>query len=151
MIADVDQAPRAHLVPFRVGAAEHPSLERRLLPGGERVRPARARPVVQALDPFGVVAQHRVPERLALHPGEPGGFGAREAVERMGDGQEPHGGSAIRLVPCETAQLGGGQVLADGERGHGGPPARILPCVIRPCDRQVSSSVSWYHTDGPGH
>jgi hypothetical protein len=137
MIADVDQAPRAHLVPFRVGAAEHPSLERRLLPGGERVRPARARPVVQALDPFGVVAQHRVPERLALHPGEPGGFGAREAVERMGDGQEPHGGSAVWLVPCETAQFRGGHVLADGECGHDGPPAPILPCTTRRAAKSV--------------
>jgi hypothetical protein len=84
---------------------------------------------VQAARPFGVVAQHRVAERLALHPGEAGGLGAGEAVERVGDRQQPHGGAAVRLAPGQAAQLGRGQVLADGECGHGEPPAPILPCL----------------------
>jgi len=81
---------------------------------------------------LGVVAQHRVADRLAPRPGEPGGFGAGEAVKRVGDRQQPHGGAAVRLLPSQAAQRGGGQVVADGEGGHGEPPAPILPCLGLP-------------------
>lgn len=88
---------------------------------------------------FGIVAQHRVPERLPLHPGKPGGLSAGEAVEGVGDRQQPHGGAAIRLVPRQAAQLGGGQILADGECGHGEPPAPILPCrrLVTPAPSRI--------------
>jgi hypothetical protein len=77
---------------------------------------------VQAAWPFGVVAQHRVAQGLPLHPGEPGGLGAGGAVEGASDRQQPHGGAAVGLAPCQAAEFGGGQLLADGERGHGEPP-----------------------------
>jgi hypothetical protein len=122
MGADVDQAPSADPVPLGVGPAQHPGLERGLLPGRQRLRPARAGPVVQPGRSLGVVADHRVAERLALHPRKPGGLGTREAVERMSNRHKAHGGAAVRLVSCQATELGGGQILADGERGHGGPP-----------------------------
>src|SRR3712207_9337517 len=57
MVADVDQSPGAHPVAFGVRAAQDPGFEGCLLPFRQRLRPARARPVVQAIHPFRVVAQ----------------------------------------------------------------------------------------------
>jgi hypothetical protein len=123
MVADVDQPPSAHPLALRVGAAQHPGLERRLLPRRQTFRSARAGPVVQPVHPFRVVAQHRVPQRLPLHPGRPRRLGPRQAPKRVGDGEQPHRGAAVRLAPRRAAELLSRQVLADGERGHdGGPP-----------------------------
>jgi hypothetical protein len=44
--------------------------------------------------------------RLALHARKPGGLGTREAVQRMSDRHEPHGGTAVRLVACQPPQRG---------------------------------------------
>jgi hypothetical protein len=89
--------------------------------------------------PVGVVAQHRISERLPLHPGEPGGLGAGEAVERVGDRQQPHGGAAVRLASGQAAQLSGRPILADDECGHGEPPVLTLPCLhlLRPRSSQI--------------
>src|SRR3712207_7801810 len=54
--ADVAQPPSAHPVPLRMRAAQHPSLERRPLPGRKRFRPPRTGPVVQPVHPSRVVA-----------------------------------------------------------------------------------------------
>jgi hypothetical protein len=128
MVADVDHPPGAHPVALRVGAAQHPGLERRLLSRRQPLRPTRAGPVVQTLHSFGIVAQHGVPERLPLHPGQPCGFRPRQALERVGDGQETHRGPAIRLGAGETTQRRGGQVLTDGKSRHGAvlqPPRHL--------------------------
>lgn len=85
MLADVDQPPRAHLVLLRIGATQNPGLESRLLAGCEPFRPAGAGPIVQAGRPFGIEPDHRIPEGLAFHPGEPRGLSASEAVKRMGN------------------------------------------------------------------
>jgi hypothetical protein len=45
--------------------------------------------------------------RLALHARKLGGLGTREAVERMSDRHEPHGGTAVRLVACQPLQRSG--------------------------------------------
>ena len=95
----------------------------------KRFRPARAGTVVQPVHSFGIVAQHGIPERLPLHPGQPCGFCPRQAaLERIGDGQEAHRGPAIRLGAGETTQRRGGQVLTDGKSRHGAvlQPARHL-------------------------
>ena len=71
--ADVHHPPGAHPVPLRVGPTQDPGFQRRLLTGPQSRRAARLRPVVQPLQSFGVVAHYRIPQRLALHPGQPGG------------------------------------------------------------------------------
>ena len=118
MSAGIDQAPRAGPIPLGVGPAQHPGLERRWLPGGQRLRPARAGAVGQPLRPLGVVADHRVPEGLPLHAGQPRRFRSRYAIERVGDRQEAHGGAAIRLAPRQAAKL------IDRRTGLGGWRAR---------------------------
>jgi hypothetical protein len=108
MVADVDHAPGTHPVALGVRPAQNPGLERRLLPWRQRLRPARAGPVVQAGHPFRVVAQHGIPERLPLHPGQPRGFRPRQALERVGDRQQPHRGAPVRLDAGAPAELGSG-------------------------------------------
>jgi hypothetical protein len=100
---------------------------------------------VQAVQPLGVVADHRVPEGLALHAGQPRRFRSREAIERVGERQEAHGGAAIRLAPRQAAKLLGGHVLADGERGHGGGPPLAHPAIpsarAQPTGRNFNARV----------
>ena len=146
MGADVNQAPGAHPVALRVRPAQHPGLQRRLLPRRQRLRTTGAAPVVETGKTLGVVADHGVPQRLPLHPGQASGFGPREAVERVGDRQQARGGTPVRLAPCQAAELLGGQVLADGERGHGGGSPPTIPLPLRPArNLQIRTSVRRYH------
>ena len=108
MRADVDQPPGAHPVPLGIGAAQHPGLERRLLPGRQCLRPTRTGPIVQARRPLGIVPDHGIPERLPLHPGQPCRLSARQTFKCIGDRQQAHRGTAVRLEAAETAKLGGG-------------------------------------------
>ena len=104
-------------------------------------------------------AQVCIPDELALPaataPGAPcpqagRPLGTREAVERMSDRHEPHGGTAVRLVTCQPPQRSGRQVLADGECGHAGPPALILSRRHPPRLTQVGSLVSRYYLRSNG-
>ena len=142
--------PGARLVPLRVRTAQHPGLERRLLPGRERFGPTRAGPVMQAVRPLGIVAGHGVPQRLAPHPGQAGRLGPRQALERVGDREQAHRGTAVRLAPGEAAKVLAGQVLADGECGHSGGPLPTIPPAFHPVrNPHVGTSVPRHHTSKP--
>ena len=66
---------------------------------------------------LSVEAQHRIAQRLALHPGQPGRFGRGHALQCVSDGQQPQSSPAI--PPRDTpAQVSGLVVLTDRERGH---------------------------------
>src|SRR5512134_1716867 len=65
--AEVGQRPAAHAIPLRVRAAENAISQQRELRLRQRRRPARQRTVVKPRKPFGVVTNHRIAQRLALH------------------------------------------------------------------------------------
>ena len=74
---------------------------------------AAAVPVPQALDALLVVAVHPIPERLPGHPGEPGRFLARQAVQRVGQGKQAGADPTVALAAGEPPQLAGVTVGAD--------------------------------------
>src|SRR5512147_23579 len=117
-------------IPLWIGSTQYPGLQRRLLPGGERFRSPRAGPVVNAIETFGIVADHRIPECLTLHPNQACGLGPRQALDRIRDREQAHGSATVRFVPRQTTQLVGRQVLANSERRHGIPPASRSQDII---------------------
>ena len=126
MIADVDEPPGTDPIAVGIRTAQHPGFERCLLAVAQPFRPARARPVVQIVRPFGIVADHRVAQRLPLHPGQPRRFRPRHALQRVRDCQQAHRRSPIRLKARQAAELTRRQVLADGKSGHDTRPPQ--PC-----------------------
>jgi hypothetical protein len=99
MSTDVHHPPGTYPIPLRVGATQYPGLEGRLLPRRQPSRPARLRPIVQPIQPFGIVAHHRIVQRLALHPGQPGGFRTGQAIQSIGDRQQAHRRPPVRFGP----------------------------------------------------
>jgi transposase len=79
--AQVGPRPGGDAVPLRVGAAEHPRRQGRLLGLAQPRGPAGLGPVVQPGEPLGVVAHHGVAQGLALHAGEPGGLGPAHPLQ----------------------------------------------------------------------
>lgn len=78
---------------------------------------------MQPVHPFRVVADHGIPERLPLHAGQSCRFRPRQALKRVGDRQNAHRGTAVRLEPGKAAELSRRQVLADGKGRHGSAPS----------------------------
>ncbi len=93
-------------------------LERGLLSLAQPLGPALTRLVMEALGSLGVEAQHGIVQRLALHPGQARRLGTRHTFERVGNGQEPHGGTAIPFARRPSAQVRRRVVPTDLECGH---------------------------------
>ncbi len=68
---DVEQAVAADPVRLRVRPGQHPRPQFLLLGQAQLLRPPRPRAVVQPRQALGIVAQHCVPQRLALPPHDP--------------------------------------------------------------------------------
>ena len=146
VLAQIHQTPGADPVPLRPGTAQDVRLERGLLSLAQPLGAPRTRLVVKALGSLGVEAQHGIVQRLALHPGQAGGLGAGHAFERVGNGQEPHGGPAVLFARRPSAQLGGRVVPTDLERGHGNTLSASPPTVTesdRPQPAQTESPILW--------
>jgi acetyl-CoA acetyltransferase len=103
VLAQVHQAKGADAVPLRPGTAQDVSLEGGLLAVAQPLGATRTRLVVEALRSLGIEAQHRIAQRLALHPGQPSRFGPGHALERSGNGQQPQGRPAIPLARRSSA------------------------------------------------
>jgi hypothetical protein len=112
-------APGADAIAFRVRAAQHQRLERRQLTIVEPGRAAALGPITQTLDPFGIKADHPVPERLAVHARLARRVLAAHAVEHVGQGEQPARYPAVGLLAGQAAQLAGRDVGTDRYcRGH---------------------------------
>src|SRR5215218_2377919 len=118
VLAQVHQAKGADPVSLGPGTAQNVGLEGSLLTGAQPLGATRARVVVEALRSLGIEAQHRIAQRLALHPGEPGRLSPGHAFERIGDGQQPQGRPAIPLACGAPTQVSGLIVLTDRKCGH---------------------------------
>src|SRR5689334_10316716 len=70
-LAQVAGAPGDAAVALQPRTPQDEALQGGLPPLVERARPARPRPVAQALDPFRVVAVHPVAQGLPVHAGGP--------------------------------------------------------------------------------
>ena len=60
---------------------------------------------MQSVRSLSIEALDRIVQGLALHAGQPSGFGPGHALERIGDRQEPQDGPAVLLTGCTRAQL----------------------------------------------
>src|SRR5215218_7664425 len=118
VLAQVPQAKGADAVPLGPGTAQDVSLEGGLLAATQPLGATRARLIVEALRSLGIEAQHRIAQRLALHPGEPGRLSPRYALERIGDGQQPQGRPAIPLACGAPTQVSGLIIRTDRKCGH---------------------------------
>ena len=111
------QRPIDAAIPGPVGAVEHGRQQHRLLGLRQRRAPPGLRPVAQALQALGVVADDRVPQRLPLHPGQPGRLRPALALQSAGDRQHPCRRPRAPLAPRQRPQpVGAGQVGPDLQR-----------------------------------
>ena len=108
--------PRADAVALRVRAAQHQRLERRQLAVVEPARAAALGPIAQPLDPFGVEADHPVPECLAVHACLTRRVLAAHPGEHIGQPEQPARDPAVALLAGQPAQLLGCDVGADRDR-----------------------------------
>jgi len=115
-------------VALKLGALEDQRLERGLLAFVQGAGAAGTGPIAQALDTLLVVAVDPVPERLPGHPGEPCRFLTGQAVQRVGERQQPGAEPTVTLAAGEPAQFGRVALGADRQRcGHGGISERMPP------------------------
>jgi transposase len=114
--AQVGTRPGGDTVPLRVGAAEHPRRQGRLLRLAQPRGSAGLGPVVQPGEPLGVVARHGVAQGLALHAGEPGGLGPARPLQGVGDRQHAQRGPPVRLASRVPAQRLRRQLVPDQQR-----------------------------------
>ena len=122
-------------MPFQVRAAQDECLERSLLALVQGAGPAGAGPIPQALDTLLVVAVHPIAKRLPGHSGELGCFLSGQAVQRVGERQQPSADPTVALTAGEPAQLGCIAVAADRQGcGHGGISKKNAPETPRPLD-----------------
>ena len=99
------QGPCAAAIALRLGPTQdhRPRQRRRGL--GQRRRSARLGTVAQARQPLGVVAPHRVAQRLALHPRQPRRLRARPPLQRARKRQHPPPRAAVPLPPRQPAEF----------------------------------------------
>jgi hypothetical protein len=97
--------PAADAVALRVGAAQHERLERRQLTFIEPGRAAALRPIAQALDAFGIEADHPVPKRLAVHARSARRGLAAHPGKHVGQGKQSARHPAVGLLARQAAQV----------------------------------------------
>jgi hypothetical protein len=105
MLAQVSQAPGTDPIALRLRAAQDMSFQRRLLTRSELFRSASARTVVQTVRALSIEALDGIVQSLALHAGQPGGFGPGHAFQGIGNRQQPKGGPTILLAGRPRAQI----------------------------------------------
>ena len=73
---------------------------------------------MEALRSLGIETQHRIAQRLTLHPDQAGRFGPGHAFERIGNGQQPQGRPAIPLAGGAPTQVSGLIIRTDRKCCH---------------------------------
>lgn len=74
---------------------------------------------------LGVVAQHRIAQRLPLHARKPRRFRSAQPLNCVGDRVHPRRRPSIAFLPRRTTQRLGRQIVPDLEcRPHATPPPR---------------------------
>jgi hypothetical protein len=108
--------PAAHAVALRIGTAQHQGLERRQLALIQPARPAALGPIAQPRHALGVEPDHPVAQGLAVHPGLASRLRPGHPSHRIGHAEQPTRHPAIGLLPGQTAQVLGWNVVADRYR-----------------------------------
>ena len=167
--AEIGARPGAASVLDRIGAAQDHRCKLRLLLQREPPRRPPPRPVPEPGETFGLVAQHRVAQRLAPHAREPRRLRPAQAVERMSDRLHPRRRPPILLPTGRPPNAVGRKLPSDLQRHSHGPlphprENRITQrSSTEPLNQVMASSVSggprrrgWPDTSGwwsgrPGH
>ncbi len=102
---DVEQAAAARAVRLRVRPGQHPGPQPLPLRRGQLLRPPWPRAAAQPRQPLGIVAQHRVAQRLALPSHDPDRVRPARSFQGLRDGQRPQRRTPVRLAPREPPQL----------------------------------------------
>ena len=90
--------------PPRRGPARARSPPREPPPPAPRAAAVAPSPVVKPAQPLGVVAHHRVAQRLPLHAGKPRRLGPAQPVERVRDRVHPRRRPPVLLAACLPPQ-----------------------------------------------
>jgi len=110
---DVEQAIAAYPVHLRIRPGQHPRPQLFPLRRGQLLRPTRPGAVVQSRQAFGVETYHRVAQRLALPPDNPGRVRPACSLQCLRDGQRPQRRTPVRFALREPPQLGCTHVVPD--------------------------------------
>ena len=147
-IGNVSPGPARQAITLRIRATQDQPPQRRLLTFAQ-TRGPYAGTVAQPADPFGVVAHHRIAQRLAFHAGQPCGLRTRQAFQRMGYGIGPRSRARVWRPPRPHPQGCRRSVSSDRQRHSPAPPLhcrqRITAASRRGSKMRVSSQAWRYN------
>lgn len=136
--AQIGQRPARYAVALQVGAVEHERLQLHLLRRRQLALRAALRPVVKPRQPLRVVANDRIAQRLALHPGQAGRLRPPQPFKRSRDRVRPRRRPAPRLPARPSAKIRRRQIIPYLE-----------------CNHRLSPNIWWKdnesHPDSPGN
>jgi hypothetical protein len=107
LLAQHRQRPVHAAVPFQVRPCQNGLFQDRPFVQAQPGRPTGGPTVVKAGHPLGIVADHRVAQRLAVQASQPCRLRSPHAVQRMGDRQHPrHDPPLLLLAGLRTERVG---------------------------------------------
>lgn len=114
--AEVGPRPGAAAVGSRVRPARDRRHQLCLLRCREPSRRPPLRPIPEPGQALGIVAQHRIAQRLPLHARKPRRFRSAQPLQRMGNRVYPRRYPSIAFPPRRMTQRSGRQIVPDLER-----------------------------------
>jgi hypothetical protein len=136
-----------HAFLLDIWTGNHDRTKLLLLAGVETARPARLRPIVEAVEPFGIVALDGVAQRLSRHTGKPRRLAAGQAVQHIGDRQHAQPRAPVRLRPCKAPQLVRRKRSANPQTAssHGTPRIKLSVDAMPHNPRNPQITIESFH------
>ncbi len=120
--AQVGKGPGRYAVALRVRPPHHRRGQSRPFRPRQTARRAPLRAVVKTGNALGVVARHRIAQRLTLHPCRACRRRPAHPVKCIGDRPSPRPRAPTRLAPCPTTEFVRRQIAPYPETRHGHSP-----------------------------
>ena len=138
---DVEQAVAADPVHLWVRPGKRPRPQLLLPRHAQLFRPPRVRTIPKPRQAFGVEAHHRVAQRLALPPDNPGRLRPARPLQGLRDRNRPQGRTLVRLALGKPPQLGCAHVIPD----HQAACSHNFPSSVEPIRRESHFSYARDH------
>jgi len=138
---DVEQAVAAQAIHLRVRPLQHPRPQLFLPCHAQLLRPPRSRTIPKPRQALGVEAQHRIAQRLALPPDNPGRLRPARPLQGLRNRNGPQGRTPVRLALRKPQQLGCAYVVPD----HQAACSHNFPFSVEPIRRESRFSQARDH------
>src|SRR3954451_1830017 len=148
-VAQIGAGPGATAVTVGLGTPQNHCRQRRFLPFSQPSLRPTLWVIAQPRQILGVVAQHRIAQRLALHPSELRRRGTAHPVKRIGNRIKPRRNPAAPFPPGQPTQLGRRSIFLDLERRPHSSPH--IWCELKESrnrcrgNPRVTSTARWYN------